>query len=236
VQTMGLCYTLCTIKQGFAARSRDILMLLRISLFHLIPNMTLDQIPGDLPEPYGGQRFGIFQPQGMETFDAAEVSRLDFPAVGSLPEGFWDQSKSTMDVWLEPMPGGFISPQRIPLQGRFLRVFFYEPHPEHAEEEFVGFIHRIAPRYNEFIGQIGWHYIGTFRAHGFSQNMRAAITLIEAPSIEEALARDAALIEPPDIAAITAQGRALMRQDHVYPPLWLTPHALTPLSQSGLVF
>lgn len=211
-------------------------MLLRISLFHLMPNITLDQITDDLPPPYGGERVGVFQPQGLETFDAAEVSRLDFPAVGSLPEGFWDQSKPTLDLWLEPVPGGYFSPQRIPLQNRFLQIIFYEPHPARSEEDFVAFIHRIAPRYNEFIGQIGWHYLGSFRAYGFPQNMRAAITLIQARSIQEALARDAALEEPPDIAAIIAEGRARMNQDRAHPLLWLTPRALSPLGQSGIGF
>lgn len=209
-------------------------MLLRISLFHLLPDATPAQLGAGFSKGEGVQPLGIFASEGLVMFDAAELSLLDHPAVTTPPEAHWDPGKPALDLWLEPIPGLPMAPGPVQLTDRLLHVSFYEPHLERTEEEFVAFAQRTAPRYTDYMNEIGWQYVSTFRAHGFPRLARARLLVVDAPTIDEALARDAERSTPPDIALILQERRSLVNAQRQRPVLWLIPQALTPLGQQGL--
>jgi hypothetical protein len=118
---------------------------------------------------------------------------------------------------------------------RMLRVVLFEPGAGKTEEDLVRFETRITARYSEFESLHDWYYTGTYRVEGMPDFTWAEVDVVEGESPEEALARDAEMITPPDVQAIYNECSTFYSQEKPRTALWLRPLVPSPSAEVGLV-
>jgi len=237
-------------------------MLLKIDLFNLLPTATTEEFVRfdqqvtqrfcEVVETYGRRYLGVFRPEGMSGYSIAEASLIEAEtpeeaqaraAAAPKPDDFIQivtecrayQQEEYLTLWLKPIIPSPYASKRLSLEGGLIRVFMYHPHPEKTYEDFERFERRITTRYSEFLGQINWFYTGTYDVYGMPEAMRADVDIVQAASLDEALARDAALTEPPEIQEIIAECRGFMNRERERSTFWLHPLSLSASAQAGVL-
>jgi hypothetical protein len=121
------------------------------------------------------------------------------------------------------------------LAEKLLRVALFEPGPGKTEEDLAHFERRITERYSEFESMHEWYYTGTYRVAGLPGFTWGEVDVIVAGSPEEALARDAEMVVPPDVQTIYEECRTYISRERPRSALWLRPLVPSPATEAGLI-
>lgn len=235
-------------------------MLLRAYLYNLAPGKAeADLIAFDRRvterftsyfAEHGRRYLGVYRVEGSPDHAYAELSVVDAASVGeaqsrrprSLPSDVADilaecdtYTVDTADLWLDPI---VLSPNAsIPLDlaRSLVRIYLFQLVAGTTVEQFAAWERQITGRYSEVFREIDWYYAGAFTASGIAGYNSAGVDIVRADSPDEALARDAALPEPPDITRIVTECRAFMEPRVPRRTMWLRPLSLSALASGATV-
>lgn len=239
-------------------------MLLNITFSSLEPQITPEEYADfeasvmprytEYFQPQGVFYLGQFRPFGLPEFSIAQIHLVkaesctvgrrmvkltanapqDIVAMDSVRRSLLTPG-GKLNLWLKPIALTSHGRQRLDLEGRLLRFYFYVPHPGRSLDDFDQFERRTQESYASFMGQMDWLYLGACVADGLLERMYAGVDLVRAATPQEAMQREAAHPSTPEIEAILSEARGFREPGRELVSFWLQPALLSPLAQAGVL-
>lgn len=236
-------------------------MILEIWLFNLIPGKTINDFTAHdqrirmqsnaMILRFKRRYLGTYAVHNSANYSYAQMTVIDMPTIEdarTLQEHGLPDSPNFVDIVMESdaymtdvaavslenlVPSPNLT-RAFALDKSLFRVNMFGLQPGKTLPDFAAFDRRVTGRYSEYMGVIDWFYTGLYRAEGLPGLECAEVDVVQAASVEEARARDAAYPAPPDLLEIYEECRSYMTPPPRNMTFWLKPVSLAPIAHQPI--
>jgi hypothetical protein len=149
----------------------------------------------------------------------------------------WIDPASARRLWLVPICCSSFAAAEMRLDDKLLHIAMRYLPSTHTIEELIAFSERIVQPYAEIMAAARWFHMGSLHVAGLPQYMYAdALDVVEAASVEEALANDEQLPMTEPYRAIQNECVEYMDQTRERFAIWMKPLVLGTAAHEGVRF
>jgi hypothetical protein len=205
----------------------------------------VERVPGSRPPAFvlpGPRCFAILKLASAATAEAAlraeADARLGSDQLAALTDlQAWIDPTSDKRLWLSPMVVSRYASETMPLDQRLLRIVLRHLPESRTLAELIEFDSRIVDLYAGTMAGAAWYHIAIHHVLGLPTYVYAdAFDVVDARTVEEAMANDAKLAVPPEYQAVLDECNNYLDRSRDRFSMWLTPLILEPAARVGVRF
>jgi hypothetical protein len=203
---------------------------------------AIDLYPGSRPQTnWIGGRCAMIQLAHAASIEEAIQRELrpETPSTTAfqMARRAWIDPASVRRLWLVPMCRSSFATAPLRLDGKLLHLAMRHMPSAHAIEELIAFNQRIVQPYAEIMAAARWFHLGSLHVVGLTEYMYAdALDVVEAATLEEALANDAQVPMTDHYREIQKGCVEYMDGTRERFAVWMTPLALSAAAGRGVCF